>query len=64
MDLRCQVVRPGELVRAASWCWKLALGASESLVVRTLADDANVLFGAIGGRAVVIPGPFITNLVA
>ena len=55
MDLRCQVVRPGSWICAASWYWELVLGASKGLVVRTFADDADVLLGAIGGRALVIP---------
>ena len=45
IDLQLQV--DWRWVCAASWFWKLVLEASEGLVVRTFAHDADVLLRAI-----------------
>ena len=47
----------------ASWDGKLPLGACEGLVIRAFANDANVLLRAVSGQTIVVPGPFVANLV-
>ena len=42
---------------------KFTFGAGFGLVVKTLANDTDVQFGAIRAAAIaVVPGPVITNL--
>lgn len=47
---------------AARGDMELSLRTILGLMLRTLAHDANVELGTILTAAIVIPGPFVTNL--